>query len=299
MSTVPGFHMEEELVSQPQCWRRALELENSFLPSNGERAVVIGCGTSWFMAQAYAALRESAGKGITDAYTATEVRTNRPYDVAIVITRSGTTSEVIEFLKHNKAAENPMRTIALLGAQDTPVAELADHIVNLSFADEQSVVQTRFATTVLAFLRASIQGSSVVNKAADQAENYLATDLEDEFVDAEQYTFLGADWALGVATEAGLKMRESCQAWTESYNSMEYRHGPIAIAGPGRITWQFGERPEGLADQVAATGATYIHTGNDPMADLVRIHQIALATSRARGLDADHPRNLTRSVILK
>lgn len=299
MSAKPGAHMEEELRSQPECWRKALELDNSFLPTKGESVVVIGCGTSWFMAQSYAAMRESAGQGITDAYTATEVRSQRPYDVAIVITRSGTTSEVIDFLENNKKADKPMRTIALLGAQDTPVGTLADHVVNLEFADEQSVVQTRFATSALMFLRSAVHPRADLDQAIAQAEEFLATEPEEQLVDAEQYSFLGADWAMGIATEAGLKMRESCQAWTESYNSMEYRHGPIAIAAPGRITWQFGPAPEGMADQVAATGATYIQTGKDPLADLVRVHQIALATSRARGLDADNPRNLTRSVILK
>ncbi len=38
---------------------------------------------------------------------------------------------------------------------------------------------------------------------------------------------------------------------------MDYRHGPIAIAAPGRVTWQFGEAPEGLSAQVEATGAVW------------------------------------------
>jgi len=35
------------------------------------------------------------------------------------------------------------------------------------------------------------------------------------------------------------------------------------------------------------------------MAELVRVHRLALALARARGLDPDRPRNLTRSVILE
>src|SRR5690625_7182238 len=66
---------ETELRSQPTTWRRALEAlpaEQGKLPRPGERVLVIGCGTSWFMAMAYAALREAAGQGVTDAVTATE-----------------------------------------------------------------------------------------------------------------------------------------------------------------------------------------------------------------------------------
>jgi fructoselysine-6-P-deglycase FrlB-like protein len=93
-------------------------------------------------------------------------------------------------------------------------------------------------------------------------------------------------------------MREASQSWTESYPSMEYRHGPIAIAAPGRVTWQFGEAPHGLAEQVAATGARFEAGRLDPMAELVRAQRVALARARAKGLDPDSPRNLTRSVVL-
>lgn len=288
--------MDQELHSQPDTWRKALELDHSALPQKGERVCVIGCGTSWFMAQAYAVLREQSGHGITDAFTATEFSEVREYDAAIVITRSGTTSEIIDFLKQHGAK---YRTIALLGDVETPVAELADSVINLSFADEKSVVQTRFATTALAVLRSSIVGKQVVLDAANQAAKALEADLPAELVDAEQYSFLGTGWVQGLATEAALKMRESCQAWTESYNSMEYRHGPIAIAAPGRITWQLGETPEGLRQQVEDTGATYVEATSDPMVELVKVHKVALLTARARNLDPDNPRNLTRSVILK
>ena len=58
---------------------------------------------------------------------------------------------------------------------------------------------------------------------------------------------------------------------------MEYRHGPIAIAAPGRATWAFGPVPEGLAEQVAATGCRFEHRDLDPLAELVRVHRLCLA----------------------
>ena len=93
-------------------------------------------------------------------------------------------------------------------------------------------------------------------------------------------------------------MREASQSWTESYPAMEYRHGPISIAAPGRVTWHFGAPPAGLAAEVAATGAHFEAGTLDPMAELVRAQRVALARALARGLDPDAPRNLTRSVIL-
>jgi hypothetical protein len=80
---------------------------------------------------------------------------------------------------------------------------------------------------------------------------------------------------------------------------VEYRHGPISIAAPGRAVWPFGPLPPGLAEQVRATGATLVDTGGlDPLAGLVLAQRYAVAAAERRGLDPDKPRSLTRSVIL-
>ena len=294
--SLPGAHMREELHSQPQTWATAAELkaEQGVLPATGARIAVVGCGTSWFMAQSYAALRESSGQGQTDAFAASEAFVDRGYDAVVALTRSGTTTEVLELVDRIKGR---VRTIGVIGDPESPLVSLVDEAVLLPFADEKSVVQTRFATTALALFRASL-GEDLTTAIADATAVLAESADDDELRDAEQYTFLGRGWATGLAHEAALKLRESSQSWTESYPSMDYRHGPIAIAAPGRVTWHFGEAPDGLAAQVQATGARFEHRAIDPMADLVRLHRLALDRSVARGLDPDQPRNLTRSVIL-
>lgn len=290
-------YMEQELSSQPQTWREAARLggEGGPLPKHGLRIAVIGCGTSWFMAQSYAALREANGAGVTDAFPASEsfLGTDRGYDAVVAITRSGTTTEVLRILE---AVRGRIPTVTLLGDQDTPARELSDEIVALPFADERSVVQTRFATTALALLRAHL--GEDLSSAIRDAEEALTTPVAQEWIDAEQFTFLGTGWTVGLANEAALKMREASQSWTESYPAMEYRHGPISIAAPGRVTWLFGAAPDGLAEEVTRTGARFVTHDRDPLADLVLIHRVALARARARGLDPDNPRSLTRSVML-
>ena len=295
MTTSPGDWMKSELHSQPEVWARAADLsaERDLLPSAGQRVAVVGCGTSWFMAQSYAALREGAGQGVTDAFAASEAFLDRDYDAVIAITRSGTTSEVLELLGD---LAGRIRTIGIVGDTSSPLVDLADDVIGLPFADEKSVVQTRFATTALTFLRAST-GADVTASIRD-AERALAEELPAELVAAEQVTFLGRGWTVGIAHEAALKMRESCQAWTESYPAMEYRHGPLAIAAPGRAVWMFGDAPAGLDADIAATGARFEDSALDPLADLVRAHRVALERSLAAGLNPDLPRNLTRSVIL-
>ncbi|WP_223623689.1 SIS domain-containing protein [Microbacterium sp. EST19A] len=293
---LPGAHMREELHSQPETWAIAADLRDAqaLLPASGARIAVVGCGTSWFMAQSYAALRESSGQGETDAFAASEAFVDRGYDAVVALTRSGTTTEVLELVDRVKGR---VPTIGVIGDPDSPLVSLVDEAVLLPFADEQSVVQTRFATTALALFRASL-GEDLSGAIADARAVLTESADDDELRDAEQYTFLGRGWATGLAHEAALKMRESSQSWTESYPSMDYRHGPIAIAAPGRVTWHFGEAPEGLGAQVQATGARFEHRAIDPLADLARLHRIALDRSLARGLDPDQPRNLTRSVIL-
>lgn len=126
----------------------------------------------------------------------------------------------------------------------------------------------------------------------------LSQELPQSALDAEQVTFLGNGWTTGLAHEAALKNREASQSWMESYPAMDYRHGPIAIAAPGRVSWMIGEEPEGLGAQVRASGADFVTLELDPLAILVVEQRLALERARARGLDPDTPRGLTRSVIL-
>ncbi|MCX4750408.1 sugar isomerase [Kitasatospora sp. NBC_01287] len=312
MPTTTSSLTSVEIATQPDRWRRAaaaLPQHAAALPRRGEKVAVIGCGTSWFMAQAYAVLRESGGHGTTDAFAASEFPGPRDYDRVLAITRSGTTTEVLELLGRLRGT---LATTAITADPATPVMTAADAVVVLDFADEQSVVQTRFATTVLALLRAHLEaedalpaGVRPIAEAARDAERAIAAPLAEEVLGAEQFTFLGTGWTYGLALEAGLKMREAAGAWTEAYPAMEYRHGPISITGPGRVAWVFGTLPTGLAGDIARVGGTLVaesqHAagGLDPLADLIRAQRLAVAIAEARGFDPDRPRNLTRSVVLE
>src|SRR6478735_505840 len=289
-------HVETETAGQPECWRRAAEVaadRKTALPVTGERIAVVGCGTSFYMAQAYAALREESGQGESDAFAASEFPFGRRYDRVVALTRSGTTTEVLDLLGRLR---DVTRTVAITADPNTPVMTAADDVVVLDFADEQSVVQTRFATTAFTLLRAhlGLHTDAVVR----DAETALAEPLPEGLLDCTQFTFLGRGWTAGLANEAALKMKEASLSWTESYPAMEYRHGPISITTTGTATWMFGAAPEGLDDQVLSTGARWVDSDLDPLADLVRVQRLAIARAVARGLDPDSPRHLTRSVVL-
>ncbi len=287
---------ESEIASQPDCWRRAAAMlpdVAGLLPAAGERVAVVGCGTSWFIAQSYAVAREAAGLGETDAFAASEMPAGRRYDRLVALSRSGTTTEVLRLLAGVGAAQP---TVAITADADTPVAASADAVIALDFADEESVVQTRFATTELALLLAHLGAD--IEPAAQAAERVLAASLPAALTGGRQFTFLGTGWTCGLASEAALKLRESAGMWSEVYPAMEFRHGPIAVTGPGSVVWMLGRTPDGLAGQVEAAGGLMWQTGEHPLAELVRAQRVAVAVARAAGLDPDRPRNLTRSVIL-
>ncbi len=285
-----------EIASQPAAWLEAAARAPGLaaeLPASGERLAVVGCGTSYFMAQAAAALRESSGHGESDSFAASEAPLGRRYECVLAISRSGTTTEVLRSLQ---AVPKETATVAVTAVAETPVARAAARSIVLDFADERSVVQTRFATTALALLRAHL-GQDIAPVAAD-ADRALRADLPLDPGPFDHFVFLGRGWTVGLANEAALKMRETSGAWAESYPAMEYRHGPISVAGAKTVVWALGEVEPDLLDHVAKTGATVVANGFDPMAELVLVQRTAVALAETRGLDPDHPRHLTRSVVL-
>ena len=297
-------HVKVEIASQPDCWREAAKLAGrAGLPVRGERVAVAGCGTSWFIAQAYAGLREEEGHGETDAFQASEFPRGRRYDRVLVISRSGTTTEAVDLLRE---LDGITPTTVITADPETPVVPLAGEAIVLDFADELSVVQTRFATSTLALLRAHL-GHDIEALAAD-GEVAVRLPLPVHPALAKQVTFLGRGWTVGLAREAALKCREAAGWWAEAYPAFEYRHGPIAIAQPGRVVWAFGEVPAGLPEEVEETGAAFVHHQSywgaadrdhfDPMADLVVAQRVAVLFATSQGIDPDHPRGVTRSVVL-
>jgi glucosamine--fructose-6-phosphate aminotransferase (isomerizing) len=283
----------DEIRSQPGLWRRVADGPvPEYLAARGRRMLVIGCGTSAFMAMAYAELRERAGFGETDWAFGSEVPTGRRYDTVLALSRSGTTTEIVDAMRELDADTK----VVLSAVQGGPLVPLVDQYLALDFADEASIVQTRFPTTAMSLLRAGL-GTDLRPSIAD-SEVAVEGPLPVDPADFEHFVYLGTSWTVGLAHEAALKMREAAQAWSESYPAMDYRHGPIAVAGERSLVWIFGTPPAGLVDQVAGTGARVVTSALDPLAQLIQVQRLAVAAAGARGLDPDHPRALTRSVVL-
>lgn len=293
-STAPlGIRTSREIQTQPECWKRAVDVaaaEAAKLPQQGERVLVLGCGTSYYIGQAYASLREEVGHGVTDALVASELPARlRTYDRIIALSRSGTSVELVDALAR-LAGVAPVT--AIVGVVDTPVAAAAQDVVDLGFADEESVVQTRFATTGLATLRAGL-GTDLSTVVAD---GIAALESTLPAVPERQLVVLATGWAVSLAQEAALKCRESAAAWVEAYPAGEYRHGPIAVADGSTLVWALTPLTDIQRAAVQVTGARLEEGRLEPMAELVRMQRLAVQWARHRGRDADTPTNLTRSV---
>jgi fructoselysine-6-P-deglycase FrlB-like protein len=289
--------IEQEIASQPEVWRRAAELAQTAagpLPPSGARLALLGCGTSWFIAQSIAALREYGGHGESDAFAASEFPAARRYDWLLAISRSGTTTEVLRALD---SARGSAPTVALSATAGSPVLDAVDHPLLFDFADEQAVVQTRFATAVLAFVRAWL--GEDVERLASAAEHAASEQLPVGPGLHSHYVFLATGWAVGLAHEAALKLRESAGVWAESYPAMEYRHGPVSAATEATLVWALGDVDGGVLDAAAATGAEVRASEVDPLVELVSVQRMAVALARLRGRDPNAPLHLTRSVVLR
>jgi fructoselysine-6-P-deglycase FrlB-like protein len=241
------------------------------------------------MAQAIAAWRESGGHGETDAFAASEMPAGRNYDHVVLISRSGTTTEILRLLD-----QLTVPVVAMTTTKGSPITERAESVV-LDFADERSVVQTRSATTVLALWRAYL-GHDVATLAKNAQEALMSSPPAKQY---QQYVFLGRGAGAALASEAALKIREAAQQWSEAYPALEFRHGPISVITNETLVTPMGELEPELAREIEQTGATLATSAGDPMVDLVRAHRLAVSVAEARNLDPDHPRRLTRSVILR
>lgn len=286
-----------EINSQPAIWKQAAGLADTYGPSltaRGERMLVIGCGTSEYVAESFAALREAAGFGETDARYASEPILGRPYNRVLALSRSGTTTEVIDALRSIPPAVHKVGITAVAGM---PLDDCVDERVLLDFADEESVVQTRYPTASLILMRAAL--GQQVDHLEVACQRALTEPLPLDPAGVDHFVFLGTGWTLGLAHEAALKTRETAQANAESYPMLDYRHGPIAVAGPTSVVWFLGEPPARLLRDVQATGARVVYGEQDPLVQLVVAQRFAVSLAESRGLNPDQPRHLSRSVILE
>lgn len=280
-----------EIFSQPDMWRQAISQASAGvpLPERGAPVLVLGCGTSLHIGEAYANLRNEHHGGRTRVAIPTEIPYLDEDETIVVLSRSGTTSDLVNTAKRLGSGH---RVVGLIGTPDTPLVDACHDVIDLSYANERAIVQTRFATTAFTLLRCTVvaMDDAIIGQAEQALRRPLPCPLPKHTV------FLGTGFSVGLAREAALKCIEASGRWAEAYAINEYQHGPISAADPDTLVWPLSPIPADLTVAISETSATLITPTLDAQAELVAVHRLAVALALAEGRDPDQPPFLARSV---
>ena len=254
--TEPGQHTLSEIFSQPQCWSACLsqlatsaELRAAIqLLRPGADWIFVGCGTSYYLAQAAASSfnhLKLPARAIPASdllmYPALTLHPGRDY-IPVVISRSGRTSEAIRAAQMLEKEHN-LRTIVITCADGQPLEPSCSATLKLLDADEQSTVMTRAFTSMLLglqYLGATVSGNDAFRRALTALPQQVEPLLKDVpqrlrlFVESRSFSdfvFLAQGTLFGIASECMLKVTESSRSYAQVFHSLEFRHGPKSIAG--------------------------------------------------------------------
>jgi len=248
-----------EILSQPEIWRKVLvELSSggtSFeevynRTSKQTTWLFVGCGTSYYLAEAAAASRRLQTGQAAFAVAASEIMLfpdaallRTPDLQAVVISRSGETSEALRALELLRYRYK-VPTLGITCGTNTPLEAGSDLCLSLHTANDKSPVMTRSFTSMLMSLQllaARRSGDAKLSKEMEKVADRCASLIEgwsrsvEEFVakrDFAAYAFLGQGPFYGIAREAALKLTEMSCSFGQPFHTLEFRHGPKAIVGP-------------------------------------------------------------------
>jgi len=290
--TEHGQHTLREILSQPRCWTASLselaasaELHAAIaLARPGVEWIFIGCGTSYYLAQAAASTfsylnlpARAVPASELLMYPALTLHAGCAY-LPVVISRSGRTSETVRVAEVLEKESN-LRTIAISCADGQPLEAACSVTLKLLDADEQSTVMTRSFTSMLLglqYLAATISGNDRFRRSLLDLPAQVEPLLEDIpqrlrlFVESRVFSafvFLAQGPLFGIASECMLKVTESSSSYAQVFHSLEFRHGPKSIAGPDTlITFLMSETSYvaevELLEEMKALGATTMVIAN-------------------------------------
>ena len=243
----------EEILSQPQAWRATLDtfatqkaaLESFLDQADFDQIIVVGCGSTHYLAQTAAATLAACTGIPSRAFPSSEVLlfpslVPSGRTLLLTVSRSGTTTETLwASERFRKARLGPI--LAVTCYPESPLAQQADFSLVTPAGQEQSIAQTRSFTSML-ILTQSLVATLVhddeklerLRRLPDVLEDLVAR-VEDlpqrlgQDQDIERFFFLGGGPFYGLANEAMLKTKEMSLSYAEAYHPLEFRHGPMSM----------------------------------------------------------------------
>ncbi len=179
----------------------------------------------------------SAAPSVSSIYLAKQ---NLQGCLFLAISQSGRSPDLIASAEAARSAGATV--IALVNAEDAPLANVAHHTVPLCAGSERSVAATKSFITALAAIVHLV--AAWTDDAALIAELQAAPDLLDRawqldwsaalpVLECAQHLFvIGRGLGLGIAQEAALKCKETSGLHAEAFSSAEVLHGPQALLSP-------------------------------------------------------------------
>lgn len=253
------------------------------------RLLFTGCGTSFHAAQAASHLAGGEARQALELVLRPEEA-----DVLVAISHEGTTAVTTEAVRAFTG-----ETWLVTAAPESPLAELADEVVQVAPEIEESYCHTKSYTAALAGCAAlaglDVGGISGEARAALEGPPAL------EPSDHERWLVVGSgrDWP--TAQEAALKLREGTFVAAEAYHTEQLLHGHLAAIDEGvRAVVLEGEGRAGerARDAVRALGELGCPTELLPQAEgwerpilgILPFHLLVLALAERRGVNPDRIR---------
>jgi glucosamine--fructose-6-phosphate aminotransferase (isomerizing) len=243
----------------------------------------------------------------------------------VAISQSGSSPDLLAAARAAKAAG--ALVVALVNAEDSPLARVAGHAIGLRAGTESSVAATK---SYIASLSAIVQLVGcwtrddglldALDGVPDLLERAWQLDWNaaiEPLRNAGSLFVVGRGLGLGIAQEGALKLKEACGLHAEAFSAAELRHGPVALVGRGFPVLAFAQgdetRPdvEALARELAGVGARVLLAGSqvpgaltlpairahpaiEPLLLIQSFYRFANALAVARGRDPDHPPHLRK-----
>jgi glutamine---fructose-6-phosphate transaminase (isomerizing) len=340
----------QEILRQPLAWKAVLQelesqaeaLKDHWKPESTQEVIFTGCGSTYYLSRSAAEIFKGETGALVSAYPASDlylfpdlVLTKGTSRTLVTISRSGETSETLRAVDQFHS-RNTGPVYAISCYEKTPLASKASVSLIAKEAHEKSVAQTRsFSSMLVAVtgLAALLSGRGLNNRFLELPE--LGTDLISSHhelskelgydLNFERFFFLGSGPLYGLACEAMLKMKEMSLSYSEAYQFLEFRHGPMSMVNEnslivGLLSETAFEHEARLLSDMRKLGAqvfaiTPIELSTDQadhqvvlpggLSDLERgvlylplLQLLAFYRSVSKGLNPDKPFNLTAVVNL-
>jgi glucosamine--fructose-6-phosphate aminotransferase (isomerizing) len=159
------------------------------------------------------------------------------------ISQSGQSPDIVSVLKEGQRQGAP--TLAITNDPQSPLAEIADYVIDIHAGRERAVAATKTYTAQLmaiAALSTALSAAAAPWHTLKQVPKLVEKTLKlDALIEqeAERYRYmehcvvLGRGYNYATAFEWALKLKELTYVVAEPYSSADFQHGPVAMVSQG------------------------------------------------------------------